>query len=94
MSETKWTKGQWHLDAVLQSAIFCRGRIVAELSKDFRSDKFGNAHLIAAAPDLYEALAWYVENDDTNENQTGNEFWLEGRERARSALSRARGETE
>lgn len=50
-----------------------------------------NAHLIAAAPELYAALAWYVENDDVNE-EPGNEHWLEGRDRAKAALAKARGD--
>jgi hypothetical protein len=49
-----------------------------------------NAQLIAAAPKLLEALVWYVENDDVIE-MAGNEFWLEGREKARAAIGKARG---
>lgn len=35
---------------------------------------------------LAEALQWYVDNDDTNDGQEGNEFWLAGRDRARALL--------
>ena len=35
---------------------------------------------------LAEALRWYVENDDTNEGQEGNEYWLAGRDRAIAVL--------
>lgn len=47
-----------------------------------------NARLIAAAPELLGALQWYVENDDTNEGD-GNEFWLEGRDKARRIIEKA-----
>ena len=50
-----------------------------------------DARLIAAAPELLEALKWYVENDDTNEGQEGNDFWLAGRDRARVAIAKATG---
>ena len=40
----------------------------------------------ARAERLAEALRWYVENDDTNDGQEGNEFWLAGRDRARALL--------
>lgn len=50
-----------------------------------------NARLIAAAPDLLEALIWYVETDEVSE-MAGNEFWLEGRSRARAAIAKATGE--
>lgn len=44
-----------------------------------------NAH-----DDLVAALKWYVENDDTHE-QDGNEFWLAGKQRAKAALAKAEG---
>ena len=40
----------------------------------------------ARAERLAEALRWYVENDDTNEGQEGNEYWLAGRDRAIAVL--------
>ncbi len=42
---------------------------------------------------LLEALEWYVENDDVNEGQEGNEFWEDGLNRARTIISRAKGES-
>lgn len=51
-----------------------------------------NAKLIAAAPDLLEALRWYVENDDTNVQQDGNEFYTAGLRRAEAAIAKATGE--
>ena len=55
--------------------------------------------------DLLEALKWMVDNDDTNEGddpveriggQSWNEFnayWLDGLNKARSAIAKATGET-
>lgn len=39
--------------------------------------------------ELLEALQWYVENDDTNIGQQGNEFWELGLDRARAAIANA-----
>ena len=40
--------------------------------------------------ELLEALRWYVETDEVSE-MAGNEFWLEGRDRARAAIAKAGG---
>ena len=48
-----------------------------------------NARLIAAAPELLAALKWYVENDDTNIGQEGNEFWEEGLAAGKAAIAKA-----
>lgn len=62
-----------------------------------------NANLIAAAPELLEALKWMVENDETNEGDVPlpkhngqtwneiNEFWIAGLNRARAAIAKAEG---
>jgi hypothetical protein len=49
-----------------------------------------NALLIAAAPDLLEALEWYVANDDTME-MSDNAVWLAGRDKAIAAIKKAKG---
>ena len=61
------------------------------------------ARLIAAAPDLLEALVWMVENDDTNEGDTPinrfggaswndvNAHWIKGLNKARAAIAKATG---
>jgi hypothetical protein len=36
---------------------------------------------------LREALTWYVEEDDVNEGDSDNEFWIEGKRNAESALA-------
>ena len=64
------------------------------------------ASLIAAAPDLLEALIWMVENDETFEGDTPlpdhhgatwneiNAYWIAGLNRARAAIAKATGEGE
>ncbi len=49
-----------------------------------REDDF-NA-LIAKIEELESCLRWYVEEDDTNMTQPGNERWIEGKHRAMRAL--------
>jgi hypothetical protein len=36
---------------------------------------------------LIEALQWYVDNDEVNEWQAGNDFWIDGKRKAQKALS-------
>ena len=42
--------------------------------------------LLAKLGELESCLRWYVEEDDTNMGQAGNEFWIEGKLRAQRAL--------
>jgi hypothetical protein len=51
-----------------------------------------NARLIAAAPELLEALKWYVSEDDTNENYESNGYYLDGLRKAKQAIKKATGE--
>lgn len=61
MSEKKWTKGPWiyHTDGdravysgYADMPVICQSPI----SKQYNKEWHANAHLIAAAPELYEAL--------------------------------------
>ena len=76
------------------------GRLV-ELAQDHEG--LANARLIAAAPELLEALIWMVQNDDT---QVGDEpvdflggetwnqynaYWIDGLNKARAAIAKATG---
>lgn len=105
-----WTKGPWRLDPEANGAavIGSRGFLVADccifsLRKGAPTDaeNRANARLIAAAPDLYEALESMVERhvahihvliEDGHGYRDPEE--LEDVKVARAALSKARGETE
>jgi len=63
-----------------------------------------NARLIAAAPELLDALKWMVDNDETNEGDEPiperngetwdeiNAYWLDGLNKARAAIAKAEGQ--
>lgn len=44
-----------------------------------------------AAADLLKALTWYVKNDDTNEDDPMNKFWIDGKNAGRAAIAKAEG---
>lgn len=55
-----------------------------------------NKALISAAPELLEALEWMVANDETNEGDEWeeiNRFWIDGLNRARAAIAKAKGQS-
>jgi hypothetical protein len=91
MTERKWTKGPWQwrnhptegIDGVIEPYT-CQGEGFVEVSE-------GNAHLISAAPDLYEALEHaldcWEEHCKHGYNMQGD--WVHD---AREALAKARGE--
>ena len=66
MSERKWTKGPWHRAGVKRNSlqiVASSGRHVADCQCSVGisdGEKRANANLVAAAPDLYEALAEFV----------------------------------
>ena len=76
--EPNWTPGDWHtetkpgLDGLPDHSVFVRGRRIcsvnwqSELLSGER-EAFANATLIAAAPDLYLALAQIIEACHTTE---------------------------
>lgn len=86
-TEPKWTKGPWRLAPYDSRLIWdARGLCVADLTSP---DRLGysaeaDARLIAAAPDLYEALEAFLQLDDANHQAAID--------KARAALARARGE--
>lgn len=92
MRETKWTPGPWEvaLDASGHPNIRAQSRRVAYL--DLRGDLAAvdaNARLVAAAPDLYEALDGLV----SRLKQTCGDYHAQGIEIAERALARARGDS-
>ncbi|WP_369913932.1 hypothetical protein AB8810_12960 [Xanthomonas sp. NCPPB 3005] len=102
MSEAKWTKQDWLVDGVTVYALNVEGtnrfsaRVEGGWSTHGRTrtdmeEREATAHLIASAPDLYEALVdligWvpgpvHFHNDEPQKAV----------ERARAALAKARGE--
>lgn len=44
------------------------------------------AQLEARVKELEECLAWYVQEDDTQEHLEGNTYWVRGKQRAMKAL--------
>ena len=66
-----------------------KAQIEAEETRKIQAKKY---KLERAAPDLLEALKWFVENDDTNIGQEGNEFWEDGLNRGIAAIAKATGE--
>lgn len=82
MSETKWTPGPWKISGTATIKQSQKGWIASVSTVDSSA----NAHLIAAAPDLYEVLSDAVENNMQVENA---DWWG----KVYKALSKARGET-
>ncbi len=69
MSETKWTPGPWHAHEQPAVILDDRGFMLAALDGNIESEPTveANAHLIAAAPDLYLGLeaVWKLIEDGT-----------------------------
>lgn len=100
MSESRWTTGPWFIEET-----FDDGGPSFTVRSDhwlvaIRVDYDANARLIAAAPDLAEAVAEMLEHEPSREDfqssrkgdlqfKIANQVW----DRARAALSRAKGET-
>ena len=66
-------------------AVASRAKIEA-LRMEIKGHRLAIQQLYDRAERLAEALQWYVDNDDTNDGQEGNEFWIAGRDRARALL--------
>jgi len=99
------TPGPWSIGKNIIGKKYAHGgferHIVEKLWDDEQGD--ADARLIAAAPELLEALIWMVEHDDTQEGdapiaslggQSWNEynaFWIQGLNKARAAIAKATG---
>ena len=101
MSETKFTKGPWQTinmsweysviideDAARIAQVFIRDEVDEETQDKFEEIKDANANLIAAAPDMYEALILMC-SDCTYKSAYECRVCPTGK-----ALRKARGETE
>lgn len=99
MSDTpKWTRGPWKIDATtLHFYIFGKPDNVASIIKPIGSPRgtekaLANARLIAAAPEMFEALEKLVGRVERMSSEEW-EYTEEVRALARAALAKARGET-
>ena len=102
MSETKWTAGPWRvettagLDGLPDHHVFSHGRRIAQVNwqselPSGEREAFSNASLMAAAPELYQALAKW-QDVMTKSPQGPRSELIDARETARAALAKARGE--
>jgi hypothetical protein len=103
MSDTKFTPGEWRKDGNGNRVTTQRG-IIAECPVPQKGGVFdcqANAHLIAAAPELYAALeemdsaAVYLCAVQANPKLLGTATakFTDAREHTRAALAKARGES-
>ena len=90
MSEHNWTPGPWHIDEECEGMFnrYCLYVCDIPVSRQ-------NAHLIAAAPDLFEALEaivnageWYTSALEFPREEDGTQL----EQQARAALAKAKGE--
>lgn len=96
MSETKWTKLDWRLAG---AEIVCSLSVIATVCQHagLREEDEANGHLLAAAPDLYEALCvalYPLRVAADNIDPMFREKVMANIAAAEAALSKARGETE
>ena len=89
--KTEHTPGPWRIGALVHEVHAADGSLVAELAS--RGEKYRetrhNARLIAAAPDLLEALRWIASCEC--EDDGDNDYIYS---KAREAIAKATGETE
>ena len=85
---TKFTPGPWSVCADRAYVDGPDGKVVAHCCYERHpSEEYANADLIAAAPDLYEALEAFIAGADTGYISVDVDKF------ARAALARARGES-
>ncbi len=63
MSEAKFTKGPWKItESKLQNKIIIEGDnyVISDVNDPTMNEDIANAHLIAAAPEMYEALLYLI----------------------------------
>lgn len=88
-NQQKWTKGPWVVDGC---GIYREGHDFDSVV-DYIRDEF-DANLIAAAPDLYEALENLVSELEDIRGISVAEYKVDAWNIAKSALAKARGENE
>lgn len=100
MAEPKWTPGPWRIEERL--LVYAGTKWVASAkmydSETTMEEAQANAHLIAAAPDLYRELENLVELAEAAmraANRDGGEYDIEAElADARAALRKARGDSD
>ena len=99
MTDKKWTPGPWYVEYKHGTTRLIADRIVTMCDETYYPwvpDNDADWHLIAAAPDLYDALEVLLSHVETSED-VGNEVWIETHHKhvdaALKALAKARGET-
>lgn len=98
MTKTQFTQGPW-ITAKADRAIgiFSNGNATFFVAKAYGPDRAKNAHLIASAPELYEALEEIIDmNVQYAVDRYGDASKAEDMacvRVARAAISKARGET-
>lgn len=101
MSKTKFTPGPWTVGDASECGYYVwdpQGeRIVAEAYPDYNQDFEANAALIAAAPEMLEALELMLESFGimraAGVNVLGFDSAVEARVKAHNAIAKARGES-
>jgi hypothetical protein len=104
MSETKvaWTPGPWAVSAKDGHEVVAAyrpkfGLPVASAKtyvREYQRQSLANAHLIAASPDLYEALKWALAEIDGLTRYDAMGQRERSLARARAALAKAEGRTD
>lgn len=103
MSDAKHTPGPWileggsiyayHAEALdLTSDVepFCIADRDMDTRIDFDAEGEANGHIIAAAPDLLEALKW-IAHHYANQDMNHRDFRVEAAQRAEAAIAKAEG---
>jgi hypothetical protein len=90
MSDTKWTKGPWSVHHRMRDCVTFEGRhgtenlFLENVDGYYACQSTDDAHLIAAAPDLYNALATLADAAESRGIPVNA---------ARAALAKARSES-
>lgn len=96
MQEAKHTPGPWHINAVRCEGdnVFAGNRRICNVYGDIGQDPFkANARLIAAAPELLEALKLYHRGWTHGDGNIDTmEIMAEASEKARAAIAKATAE--
>jgi phage tail protein X len=95
MTDTKWTPGPWEVRTENGAIRVYYGKTIAITDQMFEA----NAHLVAAAPELYEALKAMADDYEEFVYNPATDRWdvplfnKPVHDMARAALAKARGET-